>query len=92
MVVFCSPCGFFDTVFLTTIPGIFEGVYGERVGIAGLNYIALGVGLTGASQINARVMDRIYIYLTNKNGGKGQPEYRLRECLTPRSVNPEVLI
>ncbi|PSS29845.1 hypothetical protein PHLCEN_2v2660 [Hermanssonia centrifuga] len=64
-------------LFLTTIPGIFEGVYGERVGIAGLHYFALGVGLTGASQINARFMDRIYMYYTKKNGGKGRPEYRL---------------
>lgn len=65
-------------LFLTTIPGIFEGVYGEEVGIAGLHYFALGVGLTGASQINARVMDKIYVHFKNKNGGKGRPEYRLR--------------
>lgn len=68
----------FNLVFLTTLPGIFEGTYHERVGIAGLNYFALGIGLTGASQVNARVMDRIYIYFTKKNGGKGRPEYRLR--------------
>ena len=65
-------------MFLTTIPAIFEGVYREEVGIAGLNYFALGVGLTGASQLNARLMDRIYIYFTKKNGGEGKPEYRLR--------------
>lgn len=68
-------------LFLTTIPSIFEGVYGQRVGFAGLNYIALGVGLTGASQINARLMDKIYVYYTNKNGGKGRPEYRLPSML-----------
>ena len=66
-------------VFLTTIPSIFEGVYGEPVGIAGLNYFALGVGLTGASQLNARMLDRIYKYFKEKNGGVGRPEYRLRE-------------
>ena len=66
-------------VFLTTIPSIFEGTYGEPVGIAGLNYFALGVGLTGASQINARMLDRIYKYFADKNGGVGKPEYRLRE-------------
>lgn len=65
-------------LFLTTIPGIFEGVYGEEVGIAGLHYLALGVGLTGASQLNARVMDKIYVYFRDKNGGKGRPEFRLR--------------
>ena len=68
-------------MFLTTIPGIFEGVYHERVGIAGLHYLALGVGLTGASQANAYLMDKIYAYLTRKNGGKGRPEYRLRASL-----------
>lgn len=44
------------TVFLTTIPSIFQGVYGQPVGIAGLHYFALGVGLTGGTQINARWM------------------------------------
>ncbi|KZT11969.1 MFS polyamine transporter [Laetiporus sulphureus 93-53] len=64
-------------LFLTTIDGIFENVYGEDVGIAGLNYFALGVGLTGASQINARMLDRVYKYFSKKNGGVGRPEFRL---------------
>lgn len=70
-------------VFLTTMPSIFEGVYQQRVGIAGLHYIALGVGLTGASQINARFMDKIYIALKKRNGGKGAPEFRLRTFYFP---------
>jgi len=41
-------------LFLTTMPSIFEGVYHEMPGIAGLHYLALGVGLSGTSQINAR--------------------------------------
>ena len=65
-------------MFLTTLPGIFEGVYKEKIGIAGLNYIALGLGLTGVSQINAQLIDVIYKYLRAKNGGVGKPEYRLR--------------
>ncbi|OBZ77932.1 hypothetical protein A0H81_01635 [Grifola frondosa] len=64
-------------LFLTTIPSIFEGVYRQPVGIAGLHYFALGVGLTGASQINARMLDRVYKYFKEKNGGAGKPEYRL---------------
>ena len=36
--------------------------------------------MTGASQINARFMDSIYINLKEKNGGKGRPEFRLRMC------------
>lgn len=66
-------------VFLTTMPAIFASVYHERVGVAGLHYIALGVGLSVASQVNARFMDRIYIHFKNKNGGVGEPEFRLRE-------------
>ncbi|KAI0703412.1 MFS polyamine transporter [Cytidiella melzeri] len=68
-------------LFLTTIPSIFEGVYDQRVGIAGLHYFALGVGLTSASQINARYMDKIYRYFSAKNGGQGRPEYRLPSML-----------
>ncbi|KAF8433769.1 MFS polyamine transporter [Boletus edulis BED1] len=64
-------------LFLTTIPSIFEGIYKQPVGIAGLHYIALGVGLTGASQLNAGTMDKIYVHLKNKNGGVGKPEFRL---------------
>ena len=70
-------------MFLTTIPSIFEGVYHQPVGIAGLHYIALGVGLSGASQINARTLDKVYVYLSNKNGGIGKPEFRLRSCCSP---------
>ena len=73
------------TVFLTTMPGIFSKIYHEDVGIGGLHYIALGIGLTIASQINGRTMDRIYIHFKNKNGGVGEPEFRLRKC-RPRNV------
>ncbi|EMD32337.1 hypothetical protein CERSUDRAFT_161702 [Gelatoporia subvermispora B] len=64
-------------LFLTSLPDIFTGVYGEEIGIAGLNYFALGIGLTGASQINAYLLDRIYHYFSKKNGDTGKPEYRL---------------
>ncbi|ETW85069.1 major facilitator superfamily [Heterobasidion irregulare TC 32-1] len=62
---------------ITTMPSIFQGIYGESVGIAGLNYIALGLGLSGASQINARTMDKVYVMLKKRNGGVGRPEFRL---------------
>ncbi|KAE9387803.1 MFS polyamine transporter [Gymnopus androsaceus JB14] len=64
-------------IFLTTIPTIFTNVYHQSTGIGGLNYIGLGIGLTFASQINARYMDKIYIYFKNKNGGVGEPEFRV---------------
>ncbi|KAF9472907.1 MFS polyamine transporter [Pholiota conissans] len=64
-------------LFLTTMPTIFREIYHEGVGIGGLHYIALGLGLGLASQTNARVMDKIYIYFKKKNGGVGEPEFRL---------------
>ena len=65
-------------IFLTTLPTIFRVVYQERPGIAGLNYIALGIGITGASQTSAAVMDKVYAKLKQKHG-TGKPEFRLRE-------------
>lgn len=62
------------------MPSIFEGVYQQSVGIAGLHYIALGVGLTSASQLNARSLDKVYMYFKKKNGDVGKPEFRLRSC------------
>ncbi|KXN92044.1 hypothetical protein AN958_10031 [Leucoagaricus sp. SymC.cos] len=65
-------------LFLTTIPAIFTRTYHQHIGIAGLNYIALGLGLTGASQINARYMDRIYVWLRERRRhGTNEPEFRL---------------
>jgi hypothetical protein len=63
------------------MPAIFGGIYHEKPGIAGLHYLALGVGLSGASQVNARMLDRVYIHFQRKNGGVGRPEFRLREFL-----------
>jgi hypothetical protein len=66
-------------VFITVMTPIFEEVYHEKTSIAGLNFLALGIGLTGASQINARALDRAYIYFKKRNGGVGEPEFRLRK-------------
>ena len=66
-------------VFLTTRTSIFTKTYNESVGIAGLHFLAIGIGLFSASQINARFIDRIYVYLKGRNGGVGEPEFRLRE-------------
>lgn len=72
-------------LFLTVMPVIFADIYHEGPGIAGLHYIALGVGLTAAAQINARSLDRIYIHFKNKNGGVGEPEFRL-PSMVPGSI------
>ncbi|KAI5120744.1 hypothetical protein M0805_007818 [Coniferiporia weirii] len=62
---------------VTTISGVFQGNYKESVGISGVNYLAFGIGLACASQINARLLDPTYRYLKQRNGGPGRPEYRL---------------
>jgi len=64
-------------LYLNTIPSIYEGVYHESTGIAGLHYLAFGIGLSGASQLNARYMDKIYLFYKKRNGGVGRPEFRL---------------
>lgn len=72
----------FHAVFLTTIPSIFQGVYHEKTGIAGLHYLSFGLGILIASQVGARLMDRTYAYLKTKMGGQGRPEFRLRTYST----------
>ncbi|KDR79431.1 hypothetical protein GALMADRAFT_63507, partial [Galerina marginata CBS 339.88] len=65
-------------VFLTTMPLIFSHVYHEGPGIGGLHYIALGIGLTLSSQFHARFMDKVYyLRLKKRNGGVGEPEFRI---------------
>ncbi|KAL6301413.1 MFS polyamine transporter [Sparassis latifolia] len=69
----------YGTVYLvlTTIPDIFQFTYHEKAGVAGLQYISLGIGLSIASQTNARMLDRVYRRLKERNGGVGLPEFRL---------------
>ncbi|KAG6910339.1 hypothetical protein DXG01_011407 [Tephrocybe rancida] len=79
-------------LFLTNMPTIFEGTYGEKTSIAGLHYIALGLGLTLASQVNARYMDRIYLYYKKKNNGVGEPEFRLPSMVPGTFILPAGLL
>ncbi|KAI0820695.1 MFS polyamine transporter [Trametes gibbosa] len=72
-------------IFLTTIPSIYEGVYKEPVGTAGLHYLALGIGSVLMSQINARLLDTSYKRFCKRNGGVGKPEFRL-PSLVPGSI------
>lgn len=69
---------------LTTLPMVYQGQYHERVDIASLHYMALGLGLAVAAQINARAMDRLYAYLGEREG-RHRPEARL-PSLVPGSI------
>ncbi|KAF5370308.1 hypothetical protein D9758_006889 [Tetrapyrgos nigripes] len=64
-------------LFLTTVPAVYTDIYHFSDGIAGLHYIALGIGISTASQTNARTLDRVYRYLTKRYGGVGRPEFRM---------------
>ncbi|KAJ5215826.1 MFS transporter [Penicillium cinerascens] len=62
---------------LSTFPGVWEGVYGESVGIRGLNYISLGIGFVLGAQVNARASDRIFRQLKIKRNNTAVPEFRI---------------
>ncbi|KAK0492594.1 hypothetical protein EDD18DRAFT_1079493, partial [Armillaria luteobubalina] len=49
---------------LTSIPRIFIGIYHESIGVAGLHYIAFGIGLYGGVQIANAIQDNLYRRLT----------------------------
>lgn len=76
---------------LTTIPDVFRNIYHQRVDIASLHYIALGGGLSVASQINARVMDRLYTFLREKEG-RSRPEHRLPSMVVGSFILPAGLL
>jgi hypothetical protein len=82
------PLSISRTVFLTTMPSIFANVYNEGPGIQGLHYIALGIGLAICSQMNAILMDKIYIYFKRKNGNVGEPEFRLPSMVPGTIILP----
>lgn len=64
------------------MPTTFQGVYKESIGISGIHYLALGIGLGAGCQIVALWQDKIYVRLQEKNEGMGKPEFRLRESFT----------
>ncbi|KAK0191960.1 MFS polyamine transporter [Armillaria mellea] len=47
---------------LTSLPGIFVGVYHESIGVAGLHYIAFGIGLYSGAQITNAIQHIYVVY------------------------------
>lgn len=63
---------------LASFPVVWSEQYGEKnKGIAGLNYISLGVGFYLGTQIAAKFADRIYKRLKARNGDVGRSEFRV---------------
>jgi hypothetical protein len=55
---------------------LFGGVYGENIGIIGLNYLGMTMGSIGGFGF-AMLGNMVYNRLTEANGGTALPEYRL---------------
>lgn len=70
---------------LSTFPRLWTGVYGESIGISGLNYISLGLGFFLGTQIGAPLNDGLYRRLKKRNGGVGRSEFRI-PLMFPGSV------
>ena len=70
---------------LSTFPRLWTGIYGESVGIGGLNYISLGLGFFLGTQVGAPFNDGMYRRLKAKNGGVGRSEFRI-PLMFPGSV------
>ncbi|GJN89890.1 hypothetical protein Rhopal_002879-T1 [Rhodotorula paludigena] len=62
---------------LTTTTEIYQGTYGQSIGIASTHFVALAIGFMLASQVGARYLDVLYRQLKAKEGGQGRPEFRL---------------
>jgi hypothetical protein len=69
----------YGTLFLvlSTSPMLWETYYRQPKGIAGLNYISIGLGCLLGTQICAPILDRVYVRLKARNGGVGLPEFRV---------------
>jgi MFS family permease len=63
---------------LATYPQVWTGIYYESVGIGGLNYISLIIGLTAGAQTSGYFSDRVYRALTARAPNReGRPEFRV---------------
>lgn len=68
--------GFLYLMFVT-FPTLFQGVYQETPGIAGLNYIGPGVGFLVGLGLWTPLMQYFFKKLTAANNGVSKPEFRL---------------
>jgi hypothetical protein len=62
---------------LSTFPLLWSDRYHESVGIGSLNFISMGLGFFIGTQTCAPLNDAIYRRLKKRNGGVGQPEFRV---------------
>ena len=65
------------SLMLTSYATLWIEKYGQSALHSSLHYISIAAGATLCGQIGGHVMDRVYEKLSNKNGGKGIPEFRV---------------
>lgn len=68
--------GFLYLMFVT-FPTLFQGVYHQKPGVAGLNYLGCGVGFLIGLCAWTPLMQYFFKRLTVANGGVSKPEFRL---------------
>ncbi|EJD43692.1 MFS general substrate transporter [Auricularia subglabra TFB-10046 SS5] len=73
---------------LTTFPSLFSKVYGWGPGIVGLAYLGLGVGFFLGAVFGAQWMNKIYLTLIERNGGKSKPEFRVPSMFLGSALTP----
>ena len=69
----------FGVTYLVTVtfPVVWRDVYGESLGISGLNFISMAAGSISGAMVSILFVDRIYKRLKEQNGGVGLPEFRI---------------
>ena len=69
----------------STFPLLWVGRYHQPVGVAGLNYLSLGIGFFVGAQLCSRLNDAVYRRLRARRAGRGQPEFRV-PAMIPASL------
>ncbi|KAH6981653.1 major facilitator superfamily domain-containing protein [Ilyonectria sp. MPI-CAGE-AT-0026] len=80
----------FGVTYLITVtfPVVWTDVYGESLGISGLNFISLAVGSIFGAMVSIHFVDRIYRRLKEENGGVGRPEFRVPSMFLGSALVP----
>lgn len=90
--LFNAICFSFFYIMSTTLPDILQDVYGYDSTLTGTCFIMFSVGSSVGVIITNLLLDRTYIYLSNKGDGKGKPEYRLPLLIIGAFALPAVVI
>lgn len=64
-------------ILYASIATLWTHKYHEKLDIASLHYLALGLGTAFAAEVTTHLNDKLFRCLTQRNGGKGLPEFRI---------------